>query len=435
MTTTAHALRMPAASGADAPRLLFRTLLPLAALHVAMLGYDLREPERFLNADRAGSRLEVIERFGRLWQENGELGGFLAGHGIAGDWLPHALLYLAGGQYLVIAVQVLLALLSVVWVRDIGLRVGLAPRRAHAAAALYGLLPHTLVFPHQLAAEALFVPLVILSFRFASGGALGAATLVRPITALWPLAHAVLAPGPWRARLGYLAAALVPLLAWMGFVFAQTGELSMGKSGHDLGTNLYHRAHRMAAPLPPDQKPPLRGPGERRMGPGEYLGFVLQHPGLAAAHSLRDLAAVTGKSGIERLVLDYFDLFPASREALQDYSGGWRARLEREGPAAALRGLLRNTPGPTLASLGGAALFTVLLALALLGARAWLLEKGGAPDIRRGRLLLILFVLYIVATAQSVDAAQSRHRAPAEFALCSARARRHGARKKASHGR
>ena len=434
MTTTAHAMRMPAASGIDNPRLLFWTLMPMAALHVALLGYDLRHPDRFLNADRADARLDVIERFGGVWRDGGDVGAFLTGHGIVGDWLPHALLYLAGGQYLVIAVQVLLALFSLLWVRDIGLRLGMEPRRAHAAAVLYGLLPHTLVFPHQLSTEALFVPLVIFAFRYSSGWALGLSMLVRPIVALWPLVHAVLAPAPLRARLAYLAAALVPLLAWMTFVFTQTGDFSMGKSGHDLGTNLYNRAHRMAAPLPAGEKPPLRGPGERRMTLGEYLGFVSQHPGIAAAHSARDIATVTGKSGIERLVLDYLDRFPESRESLQDYSGGWRARLEKEGPVAAVRELLRSNPGPTLVSLAGAALFAVLLAFAAIGAWRWLRDKHPSSEVGRNRLLLILFVLYIVATAQSVDAAQSRHRAPAEFVLCLL-ALAGWPRKKEPHGR
>ena len=49
------------------------------------------------------------------------------------------------------------------------------------------------------------------------------------------------------------------------------------------------------------------------------------------------------------------------------------------------------------------------MSLALLG--AW----SGRHD--REILLLAGFALYIFVTAQAVDAAQSRHRAPAEFAL------------------
>ena len=63
-----------------------------------------------------------------------------------------------------------------------------------------------------------------------------------------------------------------------------------------------------------------------------------------------------------------------------------------------------------LSSALASVLFTLLMALAAYGAVVSL--------ARREWLLLTLFVLYVAATAQVVDAAQSRHRAPAEFALC-----------------
>jgi len=401
---------------------------PFAALHLLMFGYDVWHPGRFLNADRADLRIEVIQHFGQAWQGGGELAGFFAGHGIVGDWLPQAFLYLAGGQYLVIAAQVLLALLSIVWVRNIGLRLGLDTGRASAAAALYGALPHTLVFPHQLAAEAIFVPLVVLSFAVCArapgtkdqaggGAALGAATLVRPITMLWPVIYAAFARVTPRARAAYLAAALAPLGLWMCFIYAATGEFSMGRSAHDLGHNLYQRVHRMAAHPAASERPLEQPRAQRTLSVSEYTRFVVDHPGAALAHSARDLATIGFKSGVERIVLDYFDLFPESRRELQDPVAGWRMRVEQYGPVDALAGIFRSNPALTLASLGGALLFAVFIALAALGAFAWLRDDVPA-ETRRLRILLITFVLYIVATAQAVDAVQSRHRAPAEFVLC-----------------
>jgi hypothetical protein len=62
------------------------------------------------------------------------------------------------------------------------------------------------------------------------------------------------------------------------------------------------------------------------------------------------------------------------------------------------------------------------MALALAGAWCWARDAYGArtaDDAGKAlRLLMIGFVAYIFITAQVVDAAQSRHRAPAEFALC-----------------
>jgi hypothetical protein len=388
------ALGGPALSGA------WRLMAPLASLHAALLAYDLQHPGRFRNADRADERIAAVQGFGAALR-SGDLVAYLAGHGIVGDWLPQALVYAAGGQYLVITLQVLLALASVLWVREIALRVGLDERRAGTAALLYALLPHTLILPHQLASEALFVPLVVLAFRLGQRGALalGLATLIRPLTLLWPFIHA---PRNWR----FVALALAPLLAWMIFILLASGELSMGRSGHDLGHNLHDRMQRMAATLPAAERPAAGSTASL----GEYLGFVARHPLLAARHSGRDLAALTFKSGIERVTLDYLEFFPQSRAALQASSGGWRAAVEQQGVAAALGALVRAQPGLVLSSAVAALLFTGLMALALYGALA----------LRRNReaLLLALFVLYVFATAQAVDAAQSRHRAPAEFALC-----------------
>lgn len=409
----------------------------LGLLHAAMLVYDLAHPDRFLNADRAASRLQVIEGLAETWRGGGDVAAYVAGHGIVGDWLPHALLYLGGGAALVIAVQVLLALASVVWAREIGARVGLDARHANLAALAYGLLPHTLVFPHQLSTEALFVPLVVLSFvlllRAASpaghaqaGAAIGIATVVRPITMLWPVLQACLARHvAAKARLAYLAAALAPLLLWMTFVYVETGAFSMGPSKHDLGHNLHQRVQRMAPGLPAAERFGERA--DPRIGVADYLGFVAAHPALAAAHSARDLMALGVKSGVERIVLDYLDLYPDERRGLQDPNAGWRKNAERGGPLAALRAIAGEHPFLFIASAAGALLFVALMALAAVGA----VVLG-----RAGKFMLAGYVLYVIVTAQAVDAAQSRHRAPAEFALCVlAAAGAAWLRKKGTHGR
>jgi len=396
MTAAGGVLRSPAL-----PAGAVRLVAPLAALHAAMFAYDLRHPERFLNGDRALERIEVM----RGLAESNDLSAYLVSHGIAGDWLPHALLYLAGGQYLVIAVQVVLALFSVVWVLQIARRLGLDERAASAAAVVYAFLPHTLIFPHELASEGLFVPLVVLAFRLGTGGAggaaLGLATLIRPLTALWPFVV---------FRRAFIVMALAPLLLWMSLMLAVTGEFSMGRSGHDLGNNLYFRMQRMASELPQAERPPERGPGETKATLGEYAAFVGAHPVLAAKHSARDLGVLTAKSGIERVVLDYLDFYPETRRELQDGRSGWRAQVEQRGVVAALLEVFREQPALILSSAVGAALFLVLMVLAAYGAYSRIRSREW--------LLLSAFVVYVFVTAQAVDAAHSRHRAPAEFALC-----------------
>ena len=385
-----------------------RVILPLTGVHVAMFGYDLAHPDCLLHADRADERLQVILGLPAA-VARGETLSYIAGHGIAGDWLPQGLVYLLGGQYLLIALQVTLTLFSVVWLSDIGRRVGLSESAAAKAALLYGLLPQTLVFPHQLASEALFVPLLVLGFRDAglrAGVAIGLATLVRPITMLWPLIH-VFAK---RERGPYLALACAPLLLWMSVVFIATGEFSMGRSSHDLGTNLYLRLQRIGAELPPSERPRERPAGERRATLGDYVAFTMAHPMLTAKFAVRDMAVMGFKSGIERVVLDYLDLYPEQRDELQDEYGGWRSRVDRGGVQALLE-LVRSQPAVLISSaVAGAIAFTLLMLFAVYGAVRW----ARNPE----RLALVGLVIYIFVTVQAVDAAQSRLRAPAEFAIC-----------------
>lgn len=413
MTTVAARAGFPAGEWP-----LARLLAPFVALHAAMAAFDLQNPARFFNADRADERLASLERLADTWQRGGDVVALLAGRGIVGDWLPHAVLYLAGGASLVILAQVLLALLSIACVRNIGLRLGLDEARASAAAVLYGVLPHTLVYPHQLASEALFVPLVVLSFAAANtarrGLAMGAAILVRPVAALWPFVLKGLRLADWR----YFGLALVPLLLWMSFVKVEAGELGTGRTHADLGSNLYQRAVRMTG----------GDPAAGKMTPVEYLQFIAAHPREAAAHHGRDLATLAFKSGVERVLLDYLDLFPADRAELQHADSGWRRRLEHDGSAATLRRLFADAPALTLVSLAGALAFGALMLLALRGAFA------PAADTKL-RLALAAFVVYVFVTAQAVDAASSRHRAPAEFALCLLAVLALARREKAKHGR
>ena len=404
MTALSQRLIVVPAFGAAA----WRLPLTLGALHAAMFVYDLAHPERFLNADRAGERIQVVEGFARALQAGDAL-AYSTSHGIIGDWLPQALLYALGGQYFVIAAQVLLALASILWVRTIGVRLGVREPQAHGAALLYALLPHTLVFPHQLASEAISVPLVILGFRLVAGApaglAIGAATLVRPITALWPLLH-VVAKGRRRA---YLIAAFAPLLAWMSVVWIATGEFSMGRSGHDLGNNIYYRLQRIGAGVPPAQRPPVRPAGPTKATLGEYVTFVVSHPLVTAKYAAVDMAVMTFKSGVERIVLDYLDLYPAEGRELKVAATGWRSRVDRGGVGALLV-LAREQPALIVTATAGALAFTALMLLAAYGALRW--ERGAE------RLALVAFIVYIFVTTQAVDAAQSRLRAPAEFAIC-----------------
>lgn len=425
-----------------------------ALVHLAMFGYDLANPTAFMHTDRAGQRMEAVQGMLASFADGSTL-RFLAANGNPGDYLPQALLFGALGQYGLILFQVGLALLSARALYDIARMLGMRRPGARTTALAWLALPHTLVFPHQLASEAIYSPLLVLSVwllaRAAtrrngasaarSGFVVGLANLVRPVTLLWPLLVALLFARAGRGRAGawQLAFAAVPVLLWMGFMAAQTGTFTMGESSRDLGHNLYQRVLRMTQTLPAHEAAAARArylaQGDIGSLPvGAYLRFAATHPAPFARHAVRDTAVFLGKSGIERLTIDYLPLAGGQRGALQDSRGGWRARLENAGLAATL-GHLWQTQGIVLVlSAAGSALMLAFSLATLYGALALWRDRFRLDSGQRlVAAMLASLPLYVLVFSQLVDALQSRHRAPAEAAmvLVSAYGVAHWARRRA----
>ena len=415
----------------------WRWMAAAAVVHAAMFGYDLAHPEAFLHTDRSGQRMAAMQGFLASFKD-GSTAHFLSANGNPGDYLPQALVFGAAGQYGLILIQIALALLSGWALFHTARMLGLRPPAARIAALAYLALPHTLVFPHQLASEAIYSPLLVLSLWMlaqsatrrndaaaARGGLVtGIANLVRPVTLLWPAVVAALFARAGRPKAGawQLAAAALPVLLWMGFMAAQTGRFTMGESTRDLGHNLYQRVLRMTETLPAPQAAAARArylaQGDVGSLPaGAYLQFSATHPMAFARHAARDAAVFLGKSGIERLTIDYLPL-AGNRDALQDSRGGWRARLESAGLAATLAYLWQSQGAVLLASIAGSALMFAFSLATLYGALALWRDRFRLDSGQRlVAAMLACLPLYVLVFSQLVDALQSRHRAPAEAAM------------------
>lgn len=412
-------------------------LLAAAVLHGLMFIYDQFHPSVFFNADRALARWQAIQGLYEAWDAD-RLASYLASHGIPGDYLFQAVLLAWIGKPGLILAQIGLALLAGFAVYRIGCLLGMARAWAVLASGVYLLLPHTLIFAHQLASEALYSPLLTISLwwtlasiarRDASGLWLGAmtagiATLIRPVTLLWPIlpALALLAAKRYRAAAAYVAVACLPLALWMAFMAGQTGSIGLGQSDHDMAHNLYQRTARMVETLPLAEQAAAR---ERYLtsgaigvlGVGEYLKFGLQYPALFLSHSARDSVIFLAKSGLERIPIDYLLLNVEARAGLQDADSGWRKRLETQGPGAALGYLWRTQGAVLVASLVGSILLLAMMGLAVVGTLDLLKRRAGGVQEKRAAVLLVALPLYVFVFSQVVDAMQSRHRAPAEGAL------------------
>lgn len=410
-------------------------------VHLFMLPHDLGSATVFFNADRALARWDTLRGFTDAL-ESGRARGFLASHGVVGDYAPQAVLFGLGGKLGLILVQVGLALLSGWGVYRIGRLIRLSARLSSLAAGIYLFLPHTLIFPHQLISEALYIPLLVVSLwataEYLNDGAkgvrwwylvigallVGVATLVRPITLLWPLVvgFAMMRGVKVRSGAAYVVLAYLPVLLWMGFVGAQTGKLGLGESSHDMGHNLYQRVARISETMPAARANKVR---EIYLDQGDegslravtYLRFAFEYPLPFAKHTARDLLMFFGKSGVERVSIDYLELDKSARTQLQDDRTGWRQRLEREGAIAALRYLWQTQGEVLVISLVGAVLMVSMAVLAIVGGWSLISSRQVTGSERHITWLLISLPLYILVFSQLVNAMQSRHRAPAEAAI------------------
>lgn len=427
----------PISRTTHAPQGPFLIAAAFAVLHLVLaLVVDRADADLFIRADRAGERLNTVLEFlaASSWID---AKAFLATHGIIGDYAVHAALYGVGGRIGVVIVQVALTLASGLCVYRIGTLLGLTARTSAIAMGVYLCLPHTIVFPHQLATEALHIPLVVIStwllietlYRprlaplLVSALCLGLATLIRPIMLLWPFVTAlalVLTTRP-RAAMAYVGAALLPVLAWMTFIGVQTGEFGLGKSGHSMERNLYDRVGRITDTLPPAARVEARAAylenENRELGATDYLRFWIDYPAASFKHLARDAMAFFGKSGIERVTLDYLAL-GSDTQQLQDPDRGWRRQLEERGAIETARSLSQTLGTVFFVSIIGAGLMLCLIALAIAGSLHFVKRWRALRDPRvAAGLLLASLVVYIFWFSQVINAMQSRHRAPAEFAI------------------
>jgi 4-amino-4-deoxy-L-arabinose transferase-like glycosyltransferase len=429
------------------------SLLILSAIvHGGLLVYDLGHPDSLLHVDHGARRLKFMQGLLASAESGSELVDFATSHWIIGDYGLQAAIYGLVGQYGLIIFQIGLTLLSIACLYKLALLVSDSTGTALFAATVYAFLPHTLVYPHLLGSEAIFVPLVVFSFYFMSvylleqprlshlllsGLMIGLATLARPVTLLWPVASSLVALLTFRSQLpfrrwfGYLAVASLPLLLWMLLMLSETGEFSMGKGSASLGSNFYTTVEFVSETLPPADRARIQETyltygardGGEKMGFVQYLRFVGEYPLGYAEHQGRAAMMFFAKSGVNKVTKSYLQLFP---EALAEIDAietrkSWRQRLEQDGPLDTFRFYYQRYSILVLVAAVAGALFALVMAVAVYGTvlLAFKYFRGeGSANRRCMEAFLCLFPWYILLASMSSQRLQSRHRAPAEFAIC-----------------
>jgi hypothetical protein len=414
-------------------------LAVFVAVHALLGVVDFHHPEVFLRADRAAMRMQEIQQLlaAPSWAETVD---YLADHGVVGDYAFHAVLYAIGGKPILILVQIALLFASATGVLGLARLLGMTPKSQSLCLIVYLALPHSLVFAHQLTTEALQVPLLVLStwllcksFRtgelvalLGSGLLLGTATLIRPITLLWPAIVFVLAAATGRKERGavFAGAAYVPVLLWMSFIWMQTGVFGLGESNHSLGHNLYLRTAAVAATMPKAQERAIQEEylgeeGHGQLRTAQFMTVMFQYPLPFLAAAARDALVFWGKSGIERITVDYLGS-DEQYQALTSVESGWRQHLDYSGPMATLRYAWDVTGPKLLLSFAASVLLIAMILLALRGAVTLLRPlraPAAEPAARLAAMILSILPVYLFAFSLVVMSMRSGHRAPAEFAL------------------
>jgi Dolichyl-phosphate-mannose-protein mannosyltransferase len=415
-------------------------LVFFAGVHGVLLTLDLRYPYMFLRGDRSSDRMAAIEALRQLhgWHA---LVAYFGTHGNLGDYAPQALIYLAGGKYGLLIAQICWMLLSGVCVYRLGRLCELSARASCLATALYLGSPHSLALQHQLCSEAVFVPLLAISTWLMAeavrgrslrvlgcGGLLaGFTSLIRPVTLVWPLVacFGLRRYGTRAAAPVFAAAAYLPVVLWMMFVWQQTGTFGMGDSDHSLAVNLYGRVQAIAATMPPDEARAVNSsylaePPPQAVTATSYLSFVAHYPLPSLIYALRDTGVFFFKSGVERISVDYFADDQQTRLLQTRNGNGWRQYWDKHGALATIRYGWEVLGITLVISALAAGVQVALILLAVAGAVHLVgrIRNQAQPQAAKlADFLILALPVYVLIFSQLADATQSRHRAPAEFAL------------------
>jgi 4-amino-4-deoxy-L-arabinose transferase-like glycosyltransferase len=419
--------------------------LAVGFAHCLLFLHDLADGAGFFRADRAPQRLHAIRNLLGSSSDSASFLACLVKQGNIGDYGIHAFFYWLGGPLTVIAFQVILAVAAAVCVTYIAWRTFPSKNIAVAAGLLYGVLPQSLAFPHQLLSESIANPCIIfgiagllhsmrtpqrLSGACFSGLVMGIGAMVRPALILLP----IVAAGLWmwldRERRSRLKAAvfalsgLAPLMLWSLFMFSQVGKFGPGESNQDLGLNFSQSTAKVLlieGVAPPDGSAPGWLP--KRLTFGEYFHYMREYPKGFANLYFKNVLVMVADSGIGRLYVDLLGFGADERLRFQDPASGWRAQLTNHGALAMLKNGWRTAPGTIVIGVLGAvgfALVNIGMVSAywlLLRRRSFLGGPGEPVSQRWCAALLLATPIYVLATSQVVAYAPSRLRSQGEFAV------------------
>ena len=255
--------------------------LVFTVVHGLLIGFGLVDKDSLLSGDRANSRNATIayvfdnEKIGRnttsletrsTANPMPHIGERILKSGHAGDYLISGAIIKLTNTNILVLFQLLLALLSTYCEFALLIYFGFSAKSATLATLFYLLLPGSLLPPHQLSSEALFIPCTIIScylliisskknridMAFVSGLLLfSVAIFVRPQLTFYPVLLVIIyllfsAKEPKTILLTILPFSLLFSAIWMIFVVSNEGSFTFGGEDRSVGMSFYATAEQMA---------------------------------------------------------------------------------------------------------------------------------------------------------------------------------------------
>lgn len=407
-----------------------RTLLiSFVCIHALLFLYDLSNPDAFLTGDRAHGRLNNVNLFLESLENSSTTTNSLTESGrMLGDYIFHSLFYFFYGSYSVIIIQLVLSFIAIIFLYRLSYLLFNSYIISNIAAFSYILLPGSLHHPHVLASEAIFNPLVIVSFYYSVrylknktgsvnnliiAALIGSlASFVRAVFIFYPIVFFfIIIFGSHSKRIKHaciytILSFSLPLL-WMTFFFIQTGEFSMGGGGRPSG-GLYARVVRMSN-LESFEIDDLHRE-KKRISIVEFVEYVSEHPNSYSRSFKSDVFTIIFNSGINSFAGSYLELYTFCPD--NQY---WKNIRDQEGLLSMIFAIFKWSPLMITMNLIMSALWLLFLSISVYGAYLFMRDKNLPFTIKSA---LIGFPPYIIVSPLIVtSAARWSHRTPTEFVL------------------
>jgi 4-amino-4-deoxy-L-arabinose transferase-like glycosyltransferase len=409
-------------------------------VHGLLLVHDWRDPEALLKGDRAGGRIEKIQYLLGLEDRPDACRNLtvpatapdstadrLIVLGDAGDYVLDAALFAVGGGAAIIGFQLVLALIAAISVYRLAVLLGQPRRYAFIAAAVYILLPGSLMQPHTLVTEGLFNPLVVIALYLIVRGVeeefrrgvfmlalalLAVAIFVRLQLLLYPIVLAVILGYHWRDR-GlsrtvpiFLVCFLFPL-GWMLFVYVQTGQFSMGASDHSFGRNLFETAARMAR-IGHRSFDPSAYPGKEMSVPA-FVSTVLDNPGIYLRLKASELTNQFLNPGVYIFAGHYLGILETTSSWTY-----WKEIRDQQGLLSVAVEIIRWGPTFAVVFFGSALIWGLFLVFTALGLVVFVRDWRSTDT---SKTILISYLVYGALIVQASSGVRWTHRTPIEFVM------------------